>query len=141
MRIDQQPNLLDIRYWLHRKVMVRKKPLDSISRLPRLAGKTWYLPHHGVEQNGMLRVVFSASARSQEYSLNNYLLQGPDLLTLLFRVLIRFWGRAHAKRDVQVKRFSMLRNLYLPWIIFQVQKTKTNNKQTYHDRSSIASKY
>ena len=59
-------------------------------------GKTWYLPHHGVEQNGKLRVVFDASSRHQGQSLNDYLLQGPDVMTPLLGVLVRFRERAHA---------------------------------------------
>ena len=42
--------------------------------LPGQEGKTWYLPHHGVEQNGKLRVVFDASSRHQGQSLNDHLL-------------------------------------------------------------------
>ena len=57
-------------------------------------GMTWYLPHHGVEQSGKLRVVFDASAQYLGQSLNDHLLQGPDLMTPLFVVLIRFQEKA-----------------------------------------------
>ena len=55
-------------------------------------GECWYLPHHGVfhKQNNKFRVVFDCSARYQGVSLNDTLLQGPDLNNPLIGVLLRF---------------------------------------------------
>ena len=56
-------------------------------------GHVWYLPHHGVyhrQKTESLRVVFDCSARYQGESLNDHLLQGPDLTSKLTGVLIRF---------------------------------------------------
>ncbi|XP_028406789.1 uncharacterized protein LOC114529231 [Dendronephthya gigantea] len=56
-------------------------------------GRIWYLPHHGVyhrKKTDSLRVVFDCSARYQGESLNEHLLQGPDLTSKLTGVLIRF---------------------------------------------------
>ena len=55
-------------------------------------GKVWYIPHHGVyhPKKRKLRVVFDASARHQNVSLNDLLLQGPDLTNALLGVLCRF---------------------------------------------------
>ena len=56
-------------------------------------GHVWYLPHHGVyhrQKTDSLRVVFDCSARYQGESLNDHLLQGPDLTSKLTGVLIRF---------------------------------------------------
>ena len=56
-------------------------------------GHVWYLPHHGVyhrQKTESLRVVFDCSARYQGKSLNDHLLQGPDLTSKLTGVLIRF---------------------------------------------------
>ena len=52
----------------------------------------WYLPHHGVfhKQKGKIRVVFDCSARYNGVSLNDTLLQGPDLNNPLIGVLLRF---------------------------------------------------
>ena len=55
-------------------------------------GRTWYIPHHGVweETKNKYRVVFDCSARFHSRSLNDELLQGPDLTNLLVGVLLRF---------------------------------------------------
>ena len=55
-------------------------------------GSIWYLPHHGVYQEvkKKLRIVFDCSASYRGYSLNNELLQGPDLTNQLVGVLLRF---------------------------------------------------
>ena len=58
-----------------------------------VSNKTNYLPHHGVihpHKPGKVRVVFDASARFQNSSLNSNLLPGPDLLNNLISVLIKF---------------------------------------------------
>ena len=53
----------------------------------------WYIPHHGVyhpQKPNKVRVVFDCSARFQDTSLNDQLLQGPDLINSLVGVLCRF---------------------------------------------------
>lgn len=52
----------------------------------------WYIPHHGVynSQKKKLRVVFDCSAKFKGKSLNDILLQGPDLTNSLLGVLLRF---------------------------------------------------
>ena len=53
----------------------------------------WYLPHHGVyhpQKPGKIRVVFDCSAKFCGESLNDKLLQGPDLTNSLIGVLCRF---------------------------------------------------
>ena len=72
------------------KGYVRKVPSGSL--IPR-PGKVWYLPHHGVyhlKKPGKIRVVFDCSAKFQGVSLNDCLLQGPDLTNSLVGVLTRF---------------------------------------------------
>ena len=57
------------------------------------ANLVWYLPHHPVfhpRKPEKLRVVFDCSARYGTFSLNNSLLQGPDLTNSLVGVLTRF---------------------------------------------------
>jgi hypothetical protein len=55
-------------------------------------GRTWYLPHHGVHNPNKLsvRVVFDGAAKYKGTSLNDNLMQGPDLTNNLAGVLIRF---------------------------------------------------
>ena len=56
------------------------------------SNRTWYLPHFGVHHpvKKNLRVVFDCSASFGDASLNDMLLQGPDLTNKLLGVLLRF---------------------------------------------------
>ena len=56
-------------------------------------GKTWYLPHHPVmhpQRPGKVRIVFDCAAKFSGTSLNDNILQGPDLTNKLLGVLMRF---------------------------------------------------
>ena len=68
----------------------RKVPDDQIDP----GGKPlWYLPHHPVIHEykpGKVRVVFDCATRFGDTSLNDQLLQGPDLTNNLTSVLLRF---------------------------------------------------
>ncbi|XP_043956787.1 uncharacterized protein LOC122822295 [Gambusia affinis] len=61
-------------------------------QLNRPDGRIWYIPHHGVyhPRKKKLRVVFDCAASFQGTSLNDILLQGPDLANSLIGVLTRF---------------------------------------------------
>ncbi|KAK2879287.1 hypothetical protein Q8A73_007303, partial [Channa argus] len=65
--------------------------LNSAESKP-VEGRTWYLPHHGVRHpvKQKLRIVFDCGASFQGRSLNQQLLQGPDLTSSLVGVLLRF---------------------------------------------------
>lgn len=55
--------------------------------------RIWYLPHHPVThalKPNKVRVVFDCAARYEGTSLNDNLLQGPDLTNSLVGVLVRF---------------------------------------------------
>ena len=56
--------------------------------------KTWYLPHHGVlspsSTTTKLRVVFDAAARCEGTSVNENLIRGPNYLSSLVGVLLRY---------------------------------------------------
>ncbi|XP_057368282.1 uncharacterized protein LOC130689298 [Daphnia carinata] len=57
------------------------------------SGRTWYNPHHPVfnpNKPGKCRVVFDLSAKCRGICLNDVLLRGPDLLTNLIGILLRF---------------------------------------------------
>ena len=55
-------------------------------------GRVWYLPHHGVfhPKKRKLRVVFDCAAKFKGTSLNEQLLQGPNLTNTLIGTLTRF---------------------------------------------------
>ncbi|XP_045023214.1 uncharacterized protein LOC123467324 [Daphnia magna] len=56
-------------------------------------GQEWILPHHGVRtaaKPGKVRVVFNPSTKHRGMSLNDQLFKGPDLLTGLIGVILRF---------------------------------------------------
>lgn len=56
-------------------------------------GEKWYISHHGVyhpKKPDKLCVVFNCCAKYQGTSLNDHLLQGPDLTNNLTGVLVRF---------------------------------------------------
>lgn len=57
------------------------------------SNKTWYLPHHPVlnpHKPGKVRAVFDAASTFAGTSLNDKLLQGPDLINNLVGILVRF---------------------------------------------------
>jgi len=71
------------------KGFARKVPSD---RLFAKTGQLWYIPHHGVyhaKKPNKIRVIFDCSARFGGTSLNDQLLQGPDLTNRLVGVLTR----------------------------------------------------
>ena len=62
-------------------------------RLEVQDGKVNYVPHTGVyhpKKPGQIRVVFDCSAKFNEVSLNDYLLQGPEFMNDLLGILCRF---------------------------------------------------
>ena len=72
-----------------KKGHARKIPLDEVNTY----ATKWYLPHHPVlnpQKPSKLRVVFDCAAKSKGVSLNDALMQGPDLVNSLIGVLIRF---------------------------------------------------
>ena len=71
------------------KGYARKVPAD----LQKSSNVKWYIPHHGIyhpHKPGKIRVAFDCSAKYQGKSLNDLLLNGQDLTSTLFGVLMRF---------------------------------------------------
>jgi len=64
----------------------------SDEHMSRADGAVWYLPHHGVihPRKQKLRIVFDCAAKFEGVSLNDSILQGPDLTSKLVGVLARF---------------------------------------------------
>ncbi|GBP13233.1 hypothetical protein EVAR_65812_1 [Eumeta japonica] len=68
-----------------------RKVLDS--EMFSYTGRTWYLPIFVAlhpNKPGKVRLVWDAAAKSQNKSLNDFLICGPDLLTPLLKILIEF---------------------------------------------------
>lgn len=69
------------------------RKLDEIEcRVESTSDHIWYLPHFGVDNPNKkkLRLVFDAAAKCNNMSLNDFLLQGPDLLQSLYGIMFRF---------------------------------------------------
>ena len=68
--------------------------LNSDDLLPTKGKFVLYVPHHLVfhpRKPGKVRVVFDCAAKFLGVSLNDMLLQGPDLNSNLIGVLMHFW--------------------------------------------------
>ena len=92
-RLVKQPGLLE----KYREFMDNLFIKDYASKIPQerheILGTHWYLPHHPVfhpQKTDKVRVVFDCSAKHGNSSLNDQLLQGPDLRNSLIGVLTRF---------------------------------------------------
>ena len=84
------------KYSLFMDDLVRNGHAHKVPRdwLDHPIGALWYLPYHPVLNPNKLDkilVVFDCAAKHQGTSLNDQLLQGPDLLNNLVGVLTRFW--------------------------------------------------
>ena len=93
-RLDKDPQLLK-NYSNYIDDLVKKGYARKIpeERLTPKNGNVWYLPHHPVfhpQKPGKTRVVFDCSAKFEGTSLNDEILQGPDLTNSLTGVLTRF---------------------------------------------------
>ena len=71
--------------------LIRLGYTKKVARNDLKGDKRWTLPHFGVTNpNKPGRVRIDAAAKSHKVSLNDKLLTGPDHLTSLFGVLLRF---------------------------------------------------
>ena len=75
--------------------MIQRRYAERVpdSNLSKDDDDIWYIPHHCLYHNkkpDKIRVVFDCSATSKSQSLNQHLLQGPDLTDTLVAVLCRF---------------------------------------------------
>ncbi|XP_041988165.1 uncharacterized protein LOC121739697 [Aricia agestis] len=85
--------------------LIRKGYAEKCDGTEAGSENTWYLPHFPVKnpnKPGKLRLVFDAAAKTNGVSLNDNLLEGPDLLTSLPRILFRFREEVVAvKADIE----------------------------------------
>ena len=76
------------------KALLAKEYAESVPGDETVDGdRIWYLPHQQVvsdKKPGKLRLVFDCTAKYREDSLNDKVLQGPDLNNKLASVVLRF---------------------------------------------------
>ncbi|XP_068205400.1 uncharacterized protein [Palaemon carinicauda] len=69
-------------------------------------GNVWYIPHSGVQhpdKPDKVHVVFDCASKVEGTSLNDLLLQGPDMMNSLLGVLVKFRGSLFAYRgDINI---------------------------------------
>lgn len=74
-------------------------------------GAVWYLPHHPVinpRKPEKVRIVYDCAAKHLGTSLNDNVLQGPDLANKLFSVLLRFRvGRIALMADIEAMFYQV----------------------------------
>ncbi|XP_043217008.1 uncharacterized protein LOC122379127 [Amphibalanus amphitrite] len=92
-RLLSQPRLKE-EYQAYMQDMLDKGYAEAVPDDERCRddGKVWYVAHHGVysQTKQKLRVVFDCSGEFQGCSLNNQLMQGPDVSNNLCGILTRF---------------------------------------------------
>ncbi|KAL0860706.1 hypothetical protein ABMA27_010047 [Loxostege sticticalis] len=85
--------------------LVTKGYAETCQDTEEQSPRKWYLPHFPVfnpNKPGKLRLVFDAAAKSHGLCLNDFLLEGPDLLQPLQGILFRFRENPIAvKADIQ----------------------------------------
>ena len=80
------------KYSEYMKELVDKKFAEEVHDEGQ-PGTVWYLPHHAVHnvnKPDKVRIVFDCSAKCKGVSLNDNVLQGPDMTNRLVGVLLRF---------------------------------------------------
>ncbi|XP_033103930.1 uncharacterized protein LOC117106642, partial [Anneissia japonica] len=92
-RLESNPDLRD-KYAANMSEMQKKGYIEEVAEaVPPAIKRVWYLPHHPVcsdKKPGKVRIVYDCAAKFGGVSLNDVLLQGPDLTNSLIGVLMRF---------------------------------------------------
>ena len=99
-------------------------------------GRTWYLPHHGVvnpQKPDKLRVVFDASGKRKESSLNSILLKGPNLED---QSVLRFLWYSDANQttpqvyQIGVQKFGAVSSPFIRTHVLQQHAEKNRQRFT-----------
>ena len=90
-KLNQDSELKE-KYIDQMNIMIQKGFMESV-RTEDGGQRTWYIPHHAVmnpRKPEKVRIVFDCAAEYKGTSLNQVLMQGPDLVNSLAAVLMRF---------------------------------------------------
>ncbi|XP_067934182.1 uncharacterized protein [Watersipora subatra] len=104
------------------------------------SGEQWYIPHFAVKhpQKQKLRVVFDCKAAYNQTSLNDHLLQGPDMMNSLVGLLCRFRKESIAiSCDIQKMFYNFLVNPEDRDYLRFLWQDKDGNSQTYRMKVHI----
>ncbi|WP_239110332.1 hypothetical protein [Streptococcus dysgalactiae] len=150
-RLQQDPQL-KVKYC---EVMQRNLNFGYMERVKETAQhgqRLWYLPHHPVvntKKPDKVRVVFDCATKSRGLSLNDRLLQGPDLTTPLIGVLHHFrLDRIAVSADIQemflqvkvpTKHRDALRLLW--WPESDMNKDAQEYRLTVHPFGAVSSPF
>lgn len=90
-QLQKQPRL-KAEYHKFMNELIEEELAELVYETDVKTGEQWYIPHFAVThpQKQKLRVVFDCKASYNGTSLNDHLLQGPDLMNSLFGILCRF---------------------------------------------------
>ncbi|XP_047991806.1 uncharacterized protein LOC125230632 [Leguminivora glycinivorella] len=96
-KMDRDPNFA-AKYTAQVDNLLRKGYAERVSE-PGPDPRSYYLPHfavHNPNKPKKIRLVFDAAALNQGQSLNNFILEGPDMLQSLLGIMLRFREGAFA---------------------------------------------
>ncbi|XP_047500211.1 uncharacterized protein LOC125046476 [Penaeus chinensis] len=100
------------RYVKEMEELVRKGYAEKVLDRGAHHGKMWYLPHHPVfnpNKPEKTRIVFDCAAKFNGVTLNNQIMQGPDMINDLIGILIRFReGRVALSADIEAMFHQVL---------------------------------
>jgi len=112
-RLSRDETLSD-KYRLGMADLIAKGHASKVAdeEVARSSGVVWYLPHHPVvspKKPNKVRIVFDCAAKYKRISLNDEVLQGPELTNQLIRVLLRFRQQSVAVMADIVAMFHQVR--------------------------------
>lgn len=88
-RMDRDPRYAKL-YHEFMETIMKNSDAEEVSED---GAESWYIPHFGVynpKKPNKIRVVFDCSAKAGRWCLNDFLLQGPDLMNSMLGILMRF---------------------------------------------------
>ena len=94
-RLEKNPDLHQ-KYTEQMETYIKKRYAEVVGLQDKKASakrRLWYLPHHSVineKKPGKVMVVFDCASRSCGQSLNDRLMEGPNLVNSIVGVLLRF---------------------------------------------------